>query len=197
MTSMTRRMVLAATAAAMTVTIAMAWGCAKRAEPSRPGAAPETSAVGTAPESASASAASSTSTLSVDDQVREAVFRHLFTHNASGMKDRAAVYFLSLAEIGKSKDPSPALMARFAQHKPRVEAVSRARVSPDEGVRHRETGEPGLVFRVTAIKRVSNDVVDVECGYYEGNMSSSGNTYRVERKSGVWVVTDARMEWSS
>jgi hypothetical protein len=200
--TLTRRIMLAATAVAMTAMIAMASGCAKRTDPSRPGAAagaaaPETASAASGSGSASTSAAASTSELSADDQVREAVFRHLFTHNSSGMKDRAAVYFLSLAEIGKSKDPSPALMARFAQQEPRVEAVSRARVSPDEGVRHRDTGEPGLVFRVTAIKRVSDGVVDVECGYYEGNMSSSGNTYRVERKSGVWVVTDAKMEWIS
>lgn len=191
---MTRRILLVAIAAAMTGMMAMTCGCARRTEPSRPApaAAPETTSVGSA-SVGSASAA----TLSIDDQVREAVFRHLFTHNASGMKDRAAVYFLSLGEVDKSQDPSSALIARFAQHRPRVEAVSHARVSLDEGVRHRETGEQGLVFRVTAIKRVSDDVVEVEGGYYEANQSSSGNIYRVERKAGVWVVTDDKMQWIS
>jgi hypothetical protein len=39
--------------------------------------------------------------------------------------------------------------------------------------------------------------VDVEGGYYEGNLSSSGNFYRVERKAGVWVVTDDKVQWVS
>ena len=131
--------------------------------------------------------------------MREAVFRYQFGHNGSGQKDRAAVYFLSLdTEFeNKPQDPSPALMARFAQHKPRVEPRSHAQVSVDKGVVHRETGERGLIFRVTAITFVGADVAIVEGGYYEGNMSSSGNTYRVERKDGVWVVTDDKMEWIS
>jgi hypothetical protein len=194
---MTRRILLAATAAAMTVMamMAMASGCATRTEPSRPAPA---AATGTRSGStAAASASASVSTLSVDDQVREAVFRHLFAHNGSGSRDRAAVYFLSLGDVDKPQDPSPALMARFAQHRPRVEAISRARVGFEEGVRHRDTGERGLVFGVNTIKRVSDDVVEVEGGYYEGNLSASGNFYRVERKAGVWVVTDDKMQWVS
>jgi hypothetical protein len=157
----------------------MACGCAVATEPSQPAAA-------IAPD------------LSVDDQVREAVFRYQFTHNASSQKDRAPVYFLALDdERDKPRDPSPALMARFAQHKPRVEPRSHADVSFDKGVIDRDTGERGLVFRVTSISFVSADVAVVEGGYYEANLSSSGNTYRVERKDGVWVVTEDKMQWIS
>jgi hypothetical protein len=198
MTFTMRRILLVAMAVAMIGMIAPASGCAKHPQPSRPAAAaPDTrsgeaaSTSGAAPSTSDVAAA----TLSVDDQVREAVFRHQFKHNASGIKDRAAVYFLAIDEHGKRRDPSPALMARFAQHRPRVEAVSRASGSFDEGVRHRETGEQGILFHVKAIKPVRDGVVEVEGGYYEGNLSSSGNFYRVERKAGVWVVTDDKMEW--
>jgi hypothetical protein len=193
---MMRRRLLVASVAVLTGMVgiaaiaAIASGCAARTEPSRPAAGAATSASDAAASNAAAS------TLSDDDQVREAVFRHLFTHNASGSKDRAAVYFLALGDgQEKQRDPSAALMARFAGHQPPVEPVSRARVTPFEGARHRGTGKSGIVFRVSAIKRVSDDVVEVECGYYEGNLSASGEIYRVERKAGVWVVTEAKMQW--
>jgi hypothetical protein len=195
---MTRRILRVAIAAAMTGMMgiaAMASGCAARTEPSSPAAgAPTSVSDAAAPAPAASNAAAST--LSDDDQVREAVFRYLFTHNASGSKDRAAVYFLALGDGDeKQRDPSAALMARFAGHQPPVEPVSRARVGQFEGARHRGTGKSGIVFRISAIKRVSDDVVDVECGYYEGNLSASGEIYRVERKAGVWVVTEAKMQW--
>lgn len=194
MTSIARRILLMVVAAAMTGTIAMAGGCAKRTTPSRPAAAAAPEAPSVA--SASDSAATSTSWLPIDDQVREAVFRHLFTHNESSVKDRALVYFLAIDEGGgKRRDPSPALMAQFARQRPRVEPVSRADISFEKGAVHRDTGERGLVFRVSANKRVSDDVVEVEGGYYEGNLSASGNLFRVERKAGVWIVTDEKMQW--
>lgn len=172
MTSMTRRLLLVVVAMAVAMVAAT------------------TATMAMAPAASAASSA-----LSVDDQVREAVFKHLFKQNASGMKERAAFYFLSLGDSDKPQDPSPALMARFAEHRPRVEPVSRARISVEEGIRHRETGEKGIVFRVTAIKRVSDDVMEVEGGYHEGTLSASGNVFRVERKNGVWVVTDDKMQW--
>ena len=95
----------------------------------------------------------------------------------------------------KPRDPSPELMARFAGHKPRVEPVSHARVSFDEGVRHRDTGEQGIIFRITSLKRFSENVMEAEGGYYVGNLSASGNVFRVERIAGVWVVTGDKMEW--
>jgi hypothetical protein len=161
---------------------AMVCGCSTQTGPTRSGATPATPIV---------------DVLTVDDQVREAVFRYQFTHNASGMKERAPVYFLSLGEVGADQNPSAALMARFANHQPRVEPMSRASITLERGVRHRDTDERGLAFRVTSMKWVSADVVEVEGGYYEGSLSSSGNTYRVERTGGAWVVTGDTMHWIS
>lgn len=196
MTSMTRRIVLMAMAVAMSAMMAASSGCAKRTEPSRPSSATDATGATGATGAPEAPADTSGAWLSVDDQVREAVFKHMFTHNASGMKDRAGVYFLAIDEGGgKRRDPSPALMARFAAQRPRVEPVSRADISFDQGVIHRQTGERGILFRIGAIKRVKDDVVEVEGGYHEGNLSASGNVYRVERIAGVWVVTGDKMEW--
>ena len=44
---------------------------------------------------------------------------------------------------------------------------------------------------------IDDDTVDADGGYYEGIMSSSGNTYRVVRRNGKWVVTRDTMHWIS
>ncbi len=48
-----------------------------------------------------------------EDDIREAVFRYQFAHNASAQQQGAKVYFLSLAE---DKDPSDRFMLRFKDH---------------------------------------------------------------------------------
>lgn len=218
MTFTTRRILRVTMAAAIAGMMSTASGCAKHPQPASPAAAapdkpdtpdapakPDTpatpdknpgaaaSASGAPPSSSDAAAAA----LSVDDQVREALFRYLFEHNESGSKDSAKVYFLAIVdEGGKQRDPSREFLARFAGHRPRVEPVSRmASNGTFEGVRHRETGDRGLLFHVGAITRMGDDAVEVEGGYYEANLSASGGTYLVERKDGVWVVTKPKMIW--
>jgi hypothetical protein len=193
MTFTTRRILLMAMAAAIAGMTVTATGCAKRTQPSSPAAA----APDTPPDADASASDADASALSVDDQVREALFRYLFEHNESGSKDSAKVYFLAIVdERGKQQDPSREFLARFAGHRPRVEPVSRmASNATFEGVRHRETGDRGLLFHVGAITRVSDDAVEVEGGYYEANLSASGGTYLVERKDGVWVVTKPKMIW--
>jgi hypothetical protein len=44
---------------------------------------------------------------------------------------------------------------------------------------------------------VDEDKVLVNGGYYEGNLSASGNVYTVERKDHKWVVTKDQMLWIS
>jgi hypothetical protein len=126
------------------------------------------------------------------DDIREAVFRYQFIHNASGQQQNAKVYFLF---IGKDKDPGDELIERFKDHKPPVKKGSRA--SLEGGAIDKETGERGLVFYATTIKEISEDKVEVEGGYYEAGLSSSGNTYTVERKDKKWVVTEDKMLWIS
>lgn len=125
--------------------------------------------------------------------VYEAVFRHLFRHNASAARSRVDYYFLA---IGDGEDPPPALLARFAGHVPKVEPVSASRSSP-QGVRHEEDGGKGLVFRIEALRWLDADTAEVEGGYFEASLSASGNTHRVERRRGRWVVVDDRRNWIS
>jgi hypothetical protein len=127
-----------------------------------------------------------------EDDIREAVFRYQFKHNASGQQQNTKVYFLS---VGKNKDPSDAFMARFRNHKPPVKKRSDATGKFE--VIDKKTGDRGLIFSAGTIKQLDNDKVIVDGGYYEAGLSSSGNAYTVERKDNKWVVTKDQMLWIS
>src|SRR3954469_10075121 len=71
-----------------------------------------------------------------DLEVYEAVFRHQFEHNASGMQQKAKGYFLTIA----GGDPAPEFLARFRENRPPVAAGSRFR-----------EGE-GLLFRIDGLR---------------------------------------------
>ncbi|HYX72344.1 MAG TPA: hypothetical protein VE732_06210 [Nitrososphaera sp.] len=127
-----------------------------------------------------------------EDDIREAVFRYQFDHNASAQQQNAKVYFLSL---GKAKDPSDLFMLRFRGHKPSVKKGSHAGGKGE--VIDNKTGERGLIFYATSIKQIDENEVEVEGGYYEAGLSSSGNTYTVKRKENKWVVTKDKLRWIS
>lgn len=128
-----------------------------------------------------------------EDDIREATFRYQFQHNASGMKQNAKVYFLSLGEE-KRTDPSDEFMKRFADHKPSVKKVSSSTGGP-QGIKDKDTGEPGLIFRVQKIKWVDDTTAEVEGGYYEAGLSASGNTYYLKKEKDKWVVKRDVMHW--
>src|ERR1043165_6923434 len=92
--------------------------------------------------------------ISEDDDIREAVFRYQFGHNASGAQQQAAVYFLEILSNDErsSFDPSDEFMARFGDHRPPVRKQSRARPGKGSAPTDRITGEEGLIFRVGEIK---------------------------------------------
>lgn len=124
-----------------------------------------------------------------EDDIREAVFRHMFQRNASSLQQGAAAYFL---QLGDGQDPSDILIQRFAGHTPPVKKVSQSTVGP-QGVVDKETGGRGLLFEIDSIKWLFDTEVEVAGGYYEGNVSSSGNTYTVRLQDGKWMVVEDRM----
>lgn len=126
------------------------------------------------------------------NDIREAVFRYQFRNNASAQQQKANAYFLSLEE---GIDPSNRFMKRFKDHQPPVKKASQAK--GEWGVIDKETGLEGLRFRIESIKQISPNRVKVDGGYYEGNMSASGNTYTVRRIKNKWIVTQDKMRWIS
>jgi hypothetical protein len=114
-------------------------------------------------------------------EIYEAVFRYQFDHNASGIQKGAERYCLSV--IGEAS-PDADFLRRFEGNKPPVAAADQC---------ERKAGR-NLFFRIQNLDWRSDDEVWVRGGYFEGNLSSSIESYRVIRKDGKWVVAGARME---
>jgi hypothetical protein len=102
----------------------------------------------------------------------------------------------SILSLAKESNPSDELMIRFAGHKPVVKKVSEA-VHKGGGVLDKKTGKKSIIFQVTSIQWLGETEAEVEGGYYEGNLSSSGNVYRVIYENKEWVVKEDKMKWIS
>jgi hypothetical protein len=116
-----------------------------------------------------------------ESDIAEAVFRYQFEHNASAIQQAAERYCLSLPD---ERNPDPAFLHRFDGNRPQVVAAEAC---------ERKSGRD-LFFRVQKLDWRSDDEVWVRGGYWEGNLSSSAESYRVRRKNGKWTVDGARME---
>ena len=129
--------------------------------------------------------------LSQENGIREAVFRYEFEHNASGLQKRAYVFCISVGY--PEADPTTELLKRFHGNKPPVLKASACGYKNEIQVVEIRTGKPSLIFTAGDVRMLSSNIAQVTGGYFEGNVSSSGNTYRVENKVGKWVVTKDEM----
>ncbi|RPI01217.1 MAG: hypothetical protein EHM64_16075 [Ignavibacteriae bacterium] len=140
--------------------------------------------------------------LSIQDSIREAVFRYQFQHNASGQQQTAKIYFLSVMILNDSTgywihgNPSLDILSHFNNNVPPVKSFSDCTLSVN-GVFDNKTGENGLLFQVGALRWITEEQVEVDGGYFEGGLSASGNTYYLERKNAQWIVTRDVMHWIS
>lgn len=125
----------------------------------------------------------------VEDDIREAVFRHLFRNNASALQGDAQVFCLQLQG---DADPGEALLRRFAANRPPVVKASACRMDPAQGVMELSTGRRGLMFHVDSIRRTGDEAI-VEGGYSEAGLSASENRYVVRRIAGRWQVVEDAM----
>jgi len=116
-----------------------------------------------------------------EDDIAEAVFRYEFDHNASSIQRRAEKYCLSLPG---ERMPSTELLRRFEGNHPPVGPADQC---------ERKSGR-NLFFRVLKLDWRKDNEVWVRGGYWEGNLSSSIELFRVVNEQGKWVVKGARME---
>ena len=116
-----------------------------------------------------------------EPDVLEAVFRYQFEHNASGIQQNAEKYCLALAG-GERLDAE--FLRRFAGNQPIVVAADQC---------DRQSGR-NLFFQAKIEQWESDREALVRGGYFEGNLSSSRETFRVVWEDGRWVVRDPRME---
>jgi hypothetical protein len=119
-------------------------------------------------------------TAAVED-IAEAVFRYQFDHNASALQKKAETYCLSLP--GETM-PSAEFLRRFQDNHPPVAAANQCE----------RKGVKNLFLRVQKLDWHGDNEVWVRGGYWEGNLSSSVEMFRVVNEKGKWVVKGARME---
>lgn len=119
--------------------------------------------------------------LAAEADIAEAVFRYQFQHNASAIQQGADHYCLSLPG---ERSPDADFLHRFdGNHPPVLRADECQRGSGHD-----------LFFRVQRLEWRSDTEVWVSGGYWEGNLSSSRESYRVRFKNGKWIVDGARTE---
>ena len=105
----------------------------------------------------------------------EAFFRYKFKNNFSGAQQNAEAYFLQI----KEKDPPPELLARFKGHSPPVKKGSEFVNGSDK--------LNGILFKIDSYKWYGNIVV-INGGYYEGNLSASWTDYIWIQIAGKWIL---------
>jgi hypothetical protein len=137
---------------------------------------------------------------STDDvrAIQVAVLEYQFTRNHSGLKDSARVYCVEVTDdkFGTA-DPAPVVIKQLNARNERVRAGSSCSVNADSLVVERSSGKQGIMFRIGQLTWESATEAAIEGGYYEANLSASGNTYHVKKVNGAWVVTADELSWIS
>lgn len=116
-----------------------------------------------------------------EPDILEAAFRYQFEHNASGIQHNAEKYCLT---ITGGEKPGADFLRRFEGSRPPVVAADQC---------DRQSGR-NLFFQAKIESWESDSEALVRGGYYEGNLSSSRETFRVVWEDGRWVVRDGRLE---
>ena len=130
-----------------------------------------------------------TQKFNVEDDIREATFRYQFSPWLRQAQARELENVVFFVEIGENReDPGKEFMERFANNKPAIKARSRA-TGGLQGVRDRDTGQPGIIFYVSKIKWLKETEVEVEGSCFVNAGNSSRSTYYLTKKNDRWVVT--------
>jgi len=144
-----------------------------------------------------------------EDDIREAVFRHLMTKNPYTLRGESSEYCLAVGFRKRTEnadpsnflsglfiDPSDKFMGRFLRETTAHKGSS-CRQGLEGGVRVKRTDKPALLLSVTKITWVSDTEVKVEADYTRAPLASEGFVYVVKRESGGWRVVDSMQRWIS
>jgi len=110
-------------------------------------------------------------------------FQYLFKHNASGIKNKAEVYYIAIEttnpiiELTKRKDPDDAFLKRFKKHKPSIKKLS-----------EKNKNFKSLTFTAGIVDWKTDNEVHVYCSYYEVWLSGANYWYTLKKVDGKWKV---------
>lgn len=123
-----------------------------------------------------------------EDNMREAVFRYMFEHEASQQKPYTKSLFIGLGKVGEGLDPNDEFMKRFEKDVPTVKKMSQSTTSSSGMAIDRQTGEAGIRYSIGQIKWINDNEAAVEAGYFVAGLFAGGCEYRVVREDKKWVV---------
>lgn len=100
------------------------------------------------------------------------------------------VFFVSI----KGKDPTDSFIRSLHDIPRQIEKLSRARYGQLGAPFDRTTNRAGIIFSVEAIRWSNSDEAQLHGGYFCSGRCGAKILFRVQRKSGQWVVDSSEME---
>lgn len=119
-----------------------------------------------------------------------ATFKYLFKNNASGLKQKATIYYLNIE--GNYNKTLSDVIKELDSNKPKVKDINEFDTLSEEEKKKVKY----LHFNIYSMK-LENGIVHVNCGYYEGNLSSSENVISLVKKRKKWKVVSNEILWIS
>ncbi len=131
--------------------------------------------------------AGSVAKTAAEDDIREAVFRYQFDHDAPQQKPITKVHFIS---VESKQDPDNKFLRRFAGNEPVVKQASQSRFSDNgvDSVIDKTTGEAGIIFSVGKVNWINENEAEIKASYYVANLFAGGCNYKVVRQDEKWIV---------
>ncbi len=125
-------------------------------------------------------------------EIEATSFRELFNHNGSGIKDKASYYYIKIN--GPTYTTINSVIKSLRDVKPEVKNLKRY-ICLNQAEKNKINF---LSFTINKIEfNELKDTAYVDCGYYEDNLSSSGNVISLIREENKWIVIKNRMLWIS
>lgn len=123
-------------------------------------------------------------------KLEEATFRALFNENASASGEEASFYFIILED--SLNNTMADVLEQLKDIKPEVKDFEfYSNLSKEE-----KSKVVFLSFNISEIV-MHKRMASVYCGYYEGNLSSSGNIVELRKRFGRWRVISNEVTWIS
>lgn len=128
--------------------------------------------------------------VSVLVEIEAKAFKALFRENASATKTNATFYFIRLKDSLNST--MPLVIDKLRKVRPEVKDLKYFEsLTKDE-----QNKIDYLSFNISMVI-LNNKRASVYCGYYEGNLSSSGNVIELKKRFGKWRVISNNAIWIS
>lgn len=118
----------------------------------------------------------------------EAIFRYMFVQYNYGP-------YVKVLCIQPERPLPEEFLSRFVDHKPRVVWSSEcAATGAMNSVRHKKTGESGMVMSVLSIEWINGSEAEAKVEAFSDGLAANWNTLRMIYKRGRWTVKSDKLD---